>query len=788
MWQDGQIVRGCTRTGLGALVALLLAVPASAAAATYTVSSTADQASGSCNGALVCTSLRAAIANAPGGSTIQLGAGTYSLTDGHLAITQSLTIAGADSSKTTIKQNSPPGFEVLYITGGDVTLSGLTVTGGQKFADANASAGGIYDSGTSLTLNDVAVTGNGAIGLDGSPGSTGTDGADAVGGIEVSSGSNAPLTLNNSSVTNNSAFGGTGGDGIDGGGGGTAYAGITDLAGPVTINNSTISGNRSTGGTGGGGDGTGFSGGLSGQADGALNVIAHAATDQTIITDSTIDGNTTTGGTGGAGKSNASGGNGNSVYSTVSFSVGKLTIRGSTISGNTTTVSAGGNGNGTGHGGNGGSASGAGVELSSGTAAIVDSTISGNTITASNGGTGMINGSSGDGLGGGIADSPGGPLTLVSDTITGNSAQQGGNIDIENEPLTIADTILSAGAATFAPNCNLQTVTETDDGYNLEDTTPSSCGLSSAKHDVIGANPLLVALTANGGPTPTLALATGSPALDAGGTCTDPSQAGNPPLTVDQRGLPRANPCDIGALEDQPPANVTPPQIVGQFKFGLALTCQTGGWSGDGIVFSYQWLRAGVPIPGDTHVTYSPAAADFGPQLGCRVTATGPAGSASATTTVNSPPQCNCGPAPHAPHLSKAAESHSLWRLGNALARISRRHKAKPPPVGTTFSFVLDRAATVRLLFTQQVQGRKNTRGRCVFITKSNRHRKHCTLTFQSGTLTVSGQAGTNKVAFQGRTGRHYKIPPGSYVLSISASIPGAPPSNVVRLRFTAVR
>src|SRR5271167_1194472 len=113
----------------GLAVAILLAVPASAAAATYTVSGFADEASGSCNAALVCTSLRAAIANAPQGSTIQLAAGTYTLTQGHLAFADNLTIAGAGSAQTTIQQASPPGSEVLNITGGNVTLSGLTITG-----------------------------------------------------------------------------------------------------------------------------------------------------------------------------------------------------------------------------------------------------------------------------------------------------------------------------------------------------------------------------------------------------------------------------------------------------------------------------------------------------------------------------------------------------------------------------------------------------------------------------------------------------------------------------------
>ena len=59
--------------------------------------------------------------------------------------------------------------------------------------------------------------------------------------------------------------------------------------------------------------------------------------------------------------------------------------------------------------------------------------------------------------------------------------------------------------------------------------------------DVIAADPLLEALADNGGPTATMALPAGSPAIDAGDSC---------PAT-DQRGLPRSGACDLGAFELQ---------------------------------------------------------------------------------------------------------------------------------------------------------------------------------------------------------------------------------------------
>jgi predicted outer membrane repeat protein len=53
------------------------------------------------------------------------------------------------------------------------------------------------------------------------------------------------------------------------------------------------------------------------------------------------------------------------------------------------------------------------------------------------------------------------------------------------------------------------------------------------------ANPLLSPLANNGGPTPTMALQTGSPAINAGAGCP----------TFDQRGAARVGVCDIGAFE-----------------------------------------------------------------------------------------------------------------------------------------------------------------------------------------------------------------------------------------------
>lgn len=80
-------------------------------------------------------------------------------------------------------------------------------------------------------------------------------------------------------------------------------------------------------------------------------------------------------------------------------------------------------------------------------------------------------------------------------------------------------------------------------GGNLE-SPGATCDLDQPSDQSGVASPLLLALAPNGGPTPTHALAKGSPAIDAG------LAAGCP--TTDQRGAPRTDGhCDAGAFERQ---------------------------------------------------------------------------------------------------------------------------------------------------------------------------------------------------------------------------------------------
>jgi 6-phosphogluconolactonase (cycloisomerase 2 family) len=132
--------------------------------------------------------------------------------------------------------------------------------------------------------------------------------------------------------------------------------------------------------------------------------------------------------------------------------------------------------------------------------------------------------------------------------------------------------------------------------------------------------------------------------------------------------------------------------------------------------------------------------------------------------------------------LTGAHQSHRMWREGNALATISNQQA----PVGTAFSFTLNETARVTLTFTQAQPGRK-VNGKCVAPTRRNAAKRKCTRTVTAGTITFTGHAGTNKLAFDGRVNRHSKLAPGTYTLIISATAPGGA-ATPQRLTFTIVK
>ena len=193
-----------------------------------------------------------------------------------------------------------------------------------------------------------------------------------------------------------------------------------------------------------------------------------------------------------------------------------------------------------------------GIE-NSGTLTITNSTFSGN---SSDGGGGIhaqfgtpvtlinstFSANSASDSGGGIHN-VGGNFTILNSTFSGNSAQNsGGGIINDVGTVTLGSTILSD--STSGGNCSGAI---TDGGYNIDDGT--TCAFSADNDSLPDTDPRLASTLAyNGGPTKTIALLRGSPALNAipeavNGCATE--------ITTEQRGLkrPQGTKCDIGAFE-----------------------------------------------------------------------------------------------------------------------------------------------------------------------------------------------------------------------------------------------
>jgi hypothetical protein len=152
-----------------------------------------------------------------------------------------------------------------------------------------------------------------------------------------------------------------------------------------------------------------------------------------------------------------------------------------------------------------------------------------------------------------------GTLVATNCTFMGNFGSDIGfpfpNFALQNgNTATVKSSIL---AGNLDGNCNPFPIT--DAGYNISDDGSCAFTLPTSMHEASG---LDTGLKDNGGPTQTIALLAGSPAIDAipFASCTDQASPTPNRLTTDQRGNPRpdpedgaSGPCDIGAYEFAPP-------------------------------------------------------------------------------------------------------------------------------------------------------------------------------------------------------------------------------------------
>ena len=175
---------------------------------------------------------------------------------------------------------------------------------------------------------------------------------------------------------------------------------------------------------------------------------------------------------------------------------------------------------------------GGGTYVAYGTTTMTNVTVSGNTAAASGGGIEVYAGT----------------LGLTNVTISGNSATGSGvgaglwNAASTN--VTINNTIVAGNTDTGGAS-DLGGLTVSVSGFcNLIGLGGSGGFVNGVNGNQVGvANALLTPLANYGGPTQTMALLPGSPAIDAGTSTGAPS--------TDQRGLGRVGSTDIGAFESQ---------------------------------------------------------------------------------------------------------------------------------------------------------------------------------------------------------------------------------------------
>jgi hypothetical protein len=456
------------------------------------------------------------------------------------------------------------GGGIIHSGGGAFVLSNSTVSGNRARADATASSGalaiggGVYVSAGKVTVTTSHVDSNVAT-------ATGAGAATyAVGqGAGLELGSPTSVTITGSTASKNQALSSIAG------GVGTAFGAgfdITDTS-RITVKNTVVAGNLA-------------------RATSPASATTDAYGAGAHISDSTnvsFAKSRVSGGRVVATTSGMATGSGAGLF----LSATGIAVRNSLVASNTIDVAAG-SGPATAEGG--------GLLLrSSSNLQLVQSTVRANRadstapgVAVSTGGgvasfasvvairqstaSGNVAGTSGQALGGGLFLNAGGPhtlqnstlsgnkatgatarggaidvdttLTIIAATIARNSAKLGGGLYVEGGLTTLEATLLGLNTATMSgANCSQNVASA---GRNLVAST-LGCTFAALGTDKTGLAPKIGLLKANGGPTQTISLLKGSPALNA-------IPKAQCPTTRDQRGVkrPQGPRCDIGAYERRP--------------------------------------------------------------------------------------------------------------------------------------------------------------------------------------------------------------------------------------------
>jgi predicted outer membrane repeat protein len=458
-------------------------------------------------------------------NSVELGRGSPFANGGGISGGGPLTVTNC-----TIANNRAQDYGGGIDCTGTVTITSSTIVGNS----ANFGAGIDNQQGGALTVTNTTVSNNKAQGYGG-------------GFYGLSS---STTTITNSTIADNYAYDDGGGiylyqmavltvtDSTMAGNSANVGGGIENR-GTVTVTNCTIAGNSAT--SAGGGSDNDYGGSLtvnnSTIAGNSANMGGGIENREWVtVTNCTIAGNS----------ANVGGGNDND-------NGGTLTVTNSTMAGNSANVGGGIENRGTLNvtncaiAGNSATSAGGGID-NGGTLTVTNSTVAGNSAG---------NSVSSPGYGGGIVNI--GALTITNSTITGNSVSafgfgggiwSGGTASLDNS----IDVLNSLGTGSSAQSSDIYG--SVSGAYNLIGTGGSGGLTNGVNGNQVGvANPGLDprGLQNNGGPTKTIALAAGSPAIDKGSNALALDPSIGQPLTTDQRGFPRVvgGRIDIGAFEVQ---------------------------------------------------------------------------------------------------------------------------------------------------------------------------------------------------------------------------------------------
>lgn len=425
-------------------------------------------------------------------------------------------VTGIRGTNDTIQFALPAGPQTITLTGGPLAIlrpvfvqgpgaATLTISGDNR--DRVLVVGRIFTRDLSLVaaVSGLTIAGGSAV----------------VAGTNYGAGllNFGTLTVSNVAFVGNAA--------------GSSGGGAIYNVGALTVTNATFTGNSVAGGSGA-----------------AINNISSGTA---LVTSSTFQGNTAT-----------AGGSGGAVASS-----GQMTVSSSTFTGNSAASSGGaitnrGTGtltvNGTTLADNVSGSDGGGIH-NDGTLTVHSSTLANNTASSEGGGidsagtilevtNSTIYGNSAGSRGGGINSA--GAIQILSSTLTANRVVVGSGVGGGLRAVTPAklfNTIVAGnfrGAAPGTTASDIAGATDATSAFNLIGTGGGGGLANGVNGNQVGVSaPGLGTLADNGGPTQTVALLSGSPAIDRGGN------AHVTAIPTDQRGFLRIvnGTVDIGAFE-----------------------------------------------------------------------------------------------------------------------------------------------------------------------------------------------------------------------------------------------